>query len=86
MAGHAVRLAALLAQAKVQAVVLAIHIANVHRERRADPGEGVEHRSDARALPATQVARIRRILAMLRLARQPRDMDQGSTKIPGVRR
>ena len=42
-------------------------------------------RNDARALPATQVARIRRILAMLRLARQPRDMDQPGFRLHPLR-
>ena len=42
-------------------------------------------RNDARALPATHVARIRRILAMLRSARQPRDMDQPGFRLHPLR-
>ena len=42
-------------------------------------------RNDARALPVTQLARIRRILAMLRSARQPRDMDQPGFRLHPLR-
>ena len=42
-------------------------------------------RNDARALPATQLARVRRILAMLRSARQPRDMDQPGFRLHPLR-
>ena len=56
--GDGDHLAALLAQAKVQAVVLAVHVANVHRERRADPGEGVEYRGDERAVAKARQGRV----------------------------
>ena len=42
-------------------------------------------RNDARSLRASHVMRIRRILSMLRSARQPRDMDQPGFRLHPLR-
>ena len=50
VAGHVVPLAALLPQADPKAAVLGVDVLNPHAERRADPGEAVDHQSDQGAV------------------------------------
>ena len=50
MARHCVPLAALLAQPHPQPAVLRVDILDHHAERRADPGEGIDHEPDQRAI------------------------------------
>ena len=87
VAGHLVALAALLVQANPQAPVLDVGVLDLHRERRADPRERIDHEADQRAVAQAdrrrhvdrveQGARLRRIehgrLAALHAVRGPAD-------------
>ena len=53
VAWHCVALAALLAQPHPQSAVLRVDILNRHPERRADPGEGLDHEADQSAIAQT---------------------------------
>ena len=57
VAGHFMALAALLVQANPQPAVLHVNVLDLHRERRADAGEGIDHEADqgavAQGLPAS---------------------------------
>ena len=57
VAGHRVPLAAFLAQPHPQPAVLRVGIFDRHAERRADPGEGVDHEGDQRAVAQARVRR-----------------------------
>ena len=50
MAGHLVALAALLVQPHPKAPVLHVNVLDLHRERRADAREGIDHQADQGAV------------------------------------
>ena len=54
VAGHCVPLAALLAQPHPQAAVLRVDVLDLHAERRADAGEGIDHQPDQGAVAQTR--------------------------------
>ena len=60
VAGHFVALAALLVQPHPQAAVLHVNVLDLHRERRADAREGIDHEADQGAVAQARPASSRR--------------------------
>jgi hypothetical protein len=54
---HSVPLATLLAQPHPEAAVLRTDILDRHTERGADPGEGIHHKADQRAIAQPGIVR-----------------------------
>lgn len=55
MTRHRVPFATLFVQPHPQPAVLRVNILDCHSERRADPGEGIDHEPDQRAIAQTGI-------------------------------